>query len=117
MSFKIGRKTFTTREDIVLLKKLYNDGLNYKQIADKMDLSKTWVISTCKKLLANGELKEREKITKDILRRQSKKIPFKNNVDTGKVFALWHAGWSVDEIAGDMELNPKQVIKVLDSEV
>lgn len=117
MAIRVGRKNFTTKEDIEKLKELYNKGYGTEFISDQLKLSKTWVLYTCKRLRESGELQAREKITKDIQRRNEKITEFKANVDIGKVFALWHAGWTIDEIAKDMELNSKQVEQILDSEV
>lgn len=117
MAYRIGRKTITTPEDVERLKVLYNKNVPMNQIVEKLGLSKTWVCDTCRRLIQKGELEVREKTTKDAIRRKSEEIPFKEFVDTGKIFALWHAGWTTEEIANEMTLNQKQVIQVLDSEV
>lgn len=109
----IGRKCFSTKEDIEKLKQLYYEGWTYKEIGDKLGLSSTWASDNCRKLIAKGEMQKRKKkITKDIIRR-GQEIPFQERPDTGKIFALLHAGWKIEDIAEDMQLNLKQVAKIV----
>ena len=105
----VGRKHITSKEDLERLKAFYNEGWKYKDISDKMGLSKTWVAENCRKLIQKGELEDRKS--------KQKEIEFQAIVDTGKIFALWNAGWKIDDIAKDMYLNPKQVKQIIESEV
>ena len=113
MAIKIGRKSITTEEDIEKLKELYSKGYEIALISQKMGLSKTWISSHVKSLVESGELQRRPKYTKDMQRRDGKIIPFRDNVDTGKLLALWNAHWSVEDISRDMELNEDQVKQIL----
>ena len=106
-----------TPEDIEALKNLYSTtNLTYQEIGDKLGFSKAWASETCIRLIKKGELQ------KVPFRKQGKKariediqrVPFDNDVDTGKLFALWRAGWSIEAIADDMWLNPKQVAEIVE---
>ena len=43
MAIRVGRKNFTTKEDIEKLKELYNKGYGTEHISDQLKLSKNWV--------------------------------------------------------------------------
>lgn len=118
---------FTDRQksDIV---KLYNMGASFSMIGRALNTDYTCVNDYCNKLIKEGKLErhqikykrtpqELQELQKAVDEIASQSIEYKENVDVGKIFALWHAGWEVKDIAGDMELNEKQVIDVLNSEV
>lgn len=118
---------FTERQknDIV---RLYNMGASFSMIGRALNTDYTCINEYCNKLIKEGKLKknkikykrtqqEIQELQKVIDGIASQDIEYKDSVDTGKVFALWHARWSIEEIAHEMELNPKQVEQILDSEV
>ena len=118
---------FTERQknDIV---RLYNMGASYSMIGRALNTDYTRINEYCNKLIKDGKLKRRQtkykRTEKEIQELQNavteivnQSIEYKENVDIGKIFALWHARWSIEEIAQEMELNPKQVEQILDSEV
>ena len=72
----IGRKHITTAEDLERLKQLYIEGWAYKEIADKMGLSKTWVAENSHRLIKKGELKDRKSP-------EQRELEFQKVVDKG----------------------------------
>lgn len=86
--------------DIERLKDLALQGKTIQEISEAMGQNFNSVAYVIRKMRKSGELPSKSELKKQ--KQKEKSVPERKRIDTGKVMALYRAGWTAYKIAREM---------------